>query len=83
MTTNYPQIAADLARLHADLAKPVFHVGDRVSARRLGTTILGEVIGVWESFGGWLEIQPDGLEHTTVPVYFNDPWTVEHVTEIP
>ena len=83
MTAAYPQIATDLATLKADRAKPMFHVGDTVTATSPAVTIIGEVIGEHDSFGGWLEIQPRGMKHTTIPCYFTDPWVFEHVTEVP
>ena len=76
-------IAAELELLAESRAKPVFHVGDTITATSPSVVIVGEVIGAHESFGGWLEIQPRGMKHTTIPCYFTDPWVFEHVTEVP
>lgn len=59
-----------------------FTAGDRIRATR-PIALVGTVLHVYESFGGWLEVQPDGLKHTTIPVYFNDPWQIEHIVEVP
>lgn len=59
-----------------------FTAGDRIRALT-PLRMVGTVLHVYDSFGGWLEVQPDGLEHTTIPVYFNDPWQLELLTEVP
>lgn len=60
-----------------------FELGQTVRATNGPTTIVGSIENIYHSFGGWIEVQPVGLEHTHVPCYFDDPWLFEIITEQP
>lgn len=60
-----------------------YELGQTVRATNGPTTIVGEILHVYDSFGGWLEVAPAHLTHTTVPVYFDDGWVINIIEEQP
>lgn len=85
MTTRYPQIADDLAALAADVAKPVFNIGDPVRATRGPSTIVGEVVAYSHRTQPLMTIHPSGVpgRFSTFDIWADDGWVIEHLVEVP
>lgn len=62
-----------------------FNVGDRVRASLGPTVIVGEVAAYQHHGQPLLTIHPDGLSSpfSTMDVWADDGWNVEHLVEVP
>lgn len=86
MTAAFPDIEQALDQLKADRARPAFIVGETVKATLGPTSVVGTVASYQDRGQPLLTIHPHGLkEHpfSTMDVWVDDGWRVEHIVEVP